>query len=193
MKLRFLLLLLFLPCICLAQQVFLGLGYERHSYSNNNSVPKICLTAGYGLTRWCVMGAYTEYSNHYALVAYGNNPFYGYHEHFILYGVYNECHPVTLAFPKFYLLDIYTILRAGLHHRMYRFDEDNLPAEFSIFYPNSCKPYLTGGWGAAINPSKNVGFFYEKTYSTLSTYRPANSNETHKPLRRFGIIIHFRP
>ncbi len=197
----YLLVFLLLPCLAFAQSnlpftslkplnkgnIILNLGYERDTY---NDVSKFCLSAGYGFTDWCVAGIYTEYSTNTSMISIGGDDLHPYRNHFVYYGLHNELHPIPLVLPGFYFIDVYSILRVGMHHQICIYEEDNLSPDYNT--PSINKPYIAGGIGLAINPSKYFGFFYERTYSSLkpNTFHENASNKL-RPYNRFGINIRF--
>lgn len=77
-----------------------------------------------------------------------------------------------------------------MHHQICIYEEDNLSPDYNT--PSINKPYIAGGFGLAINPSKYFGFFYERTISSLKpdTFYDNASNKLH-PYNRFGINIRF--
>ncbi len=167
--------------------IILNLGYERDTY---NDVSKFCLSAGYGFTDWCVAGIYTEYSTNTSMISIGGDDLHPYRNHFVYYGLHNELHPIPLLLPGFYFIDVYSILRVGMHHQICMYEEDNLSPDYNT--PSINKPYIAGGIGLAINPSKYFGFFYERTFSSLkpNTFHE-NANNKLRPYNRFGINIRF--
>lgn len=200
-KRRFLFVLLLLPCMIFAQgqakpfnkgNVAINLGYERHIPDASFGVPKGCLEIGYGFTDWCVAGLYAEYGTFENRVGLWSGSLHSYQQHFIFYGAYNKCHPVSLLLPNFYFFDLYSVLRFGLYHSIAVFEEDDInPTDYLLHY-NTCEPYLAGGWGVAINPSRYFGFFYERTHNTLTDfYEVSTPSLKHHLYHRFGINVRF--
>lgn len=167
--------------------VAINLGYERHIPDASFGVPKGCLEIGYGFTDWCVAGLYAEYGTFENRVGLWSGSLHSYQQHFIFYGAYNKCHPVSLLLPNFYFFDLYSVLRFGLYHSIAVFEEDDInPTDYLLHY-NTCEPYLAGGWGVAINPSKYFGVFYERTYTSIKIQGDKNPHLYH----RFGFNVRF--
>ncbi|MBO7618277.1 MAG: hypothetical protein J6T22_13885 [Bacteroidales bacterium] len=219
----YLLALLLLSCMAFAQtnlpftslkpinkdKIVLHLGYEKQPESGlHNEAPKICLSAGYGFTNWCVAGFYADFGRDFmsyrALGLTGRDEngepidvyWLEYHSNYLAYGAHAELHPVALLLPNFYFLDVYALVRAGLHHYFCSvvsetgYDESHITETGDL--KNSAIPYLAGGWGVAINPSKYFGFFYERTYNSLTDHHlVASSSLRHHLYQRLGLNIRF--
>ena len=215
MKKRFYLLaILLLPCMAFAQSklpftsskpfnkgnIVLNMGYEKQpEFGLRGRAPKICLSAGYGFTNWCVAGFYADYGrDFFSYAAYGTDDYWcQFHSNYLAYGIHTELHPIAPLLPGFYFLDVYALVRAGMHHYICSVvseegGEDPLQARVSGTLKNSVTPYISGGWGMAINPSKYFGVFYERTYNTLPVNHIISSESPkHHLYHRFGLNIRF--
>ena len=180
--------------------IVLNVGYEEQPASDlRGRAPKICMSAGYGFTDWCVAGLYADYGRDFsAYVAYRVGDYWcQYHSNYLAYGIHGELHPIAPLLPGFYFLDVYALLRAGMHHYICDVVDEmggNDPFQEREMgsLKNAASPYIAGGWGVAVNPSKYFGVFYERTYNTLSDYYPITSiSLKHHLYHRFGLNIRF--
>lgn len=169
------------------ENIIIRLGYERQPDDTpGNDLAKYCLSIGYGFTDWCEAGLYGCFGTKRSMIL-ENNQLYAFRKHFFMYGLHNEIHPISFFMPGFYFIDAYTIVRVGLSHQIIKYEEDDLPPDYYYFNHNTCTPYLAGGFGIAVNPSRHFGLFYERTYTSLNT----NNNKWRHEFNRFGINIRF--
>ena len=177
--------------------IFINLGYEKQPAScQRGEAPKICFSECYGFTDWCMAGIYADYGKGNSFYGVGNSYWCQYRNNYIAYGIQAKMHPITLLLPGFYFLDAYILLRAGMHHYICSFisEEGVDPFQESVSgsLKNDISPYISGGWGIAINPWKYFGIFYERTYNTLNDYYEESANSLkHHLYHRFGINVRF--
>ena len=171
----------------------LNLGYESHRYGGYGmTTPKCCFEVGYGFFDWCVAGLYSEYGSHESMTAYGQDQMHVYNEHFVFYGLHNELHPIAVFLPSFYFVDLYTIIRVGMFHKVVRFEEKDLPQDYYVGHSNASEAYCSGGWGIALNPSRYFGLFYERTYTSLGqNTHGVSEGGKHHLYHRFGLNVRF--
>lgn len=217
-----LLAVLLLPCMAFAQSklpffsekpfnkgnMVLNIGYEKQpSNCSRGEAPKICLNAGYGFSDWCVAGLYVDFGKSMG----GSTCFVSdkdetgqwvhiysldYRSNYLAYGVQAQLHPLAPLLPGFYLFDVYAVARAGMHHFICGVISEEGEDPFQETKVGSLKnagsPYLAGGWGVSVNPSKYFGLFYEGTYNTLTDIYPISTGSINNHLyHRFGFNIRF--
>lgn len=190
-------------------KIVLNFGYEKQPGSGlRGEAPKTCFSAGYGFTDWCVAGLYANYGSDfmgyhaYSISGKDENGapislyWLEFNSNYLEYGTHAEFHPVNLMLPQFYFVDVYAIVRVGMHHFICDiisetgYDEVHETESGSL--KNSATPYLVGGWGVAINPSRYFGFFYERTHNTLTDfYEVSTPSLKHHLYHRFGFNIRF--
>ena len=124
-KRRFLFVLLLLPCMIFAQgqakpfnkgKIVLNFGYEKQPGSGlRGEAPKICFSAGYGFTDWCVAGLYANYGS----------DFMGYHAYSIS-GKDENGAPISLYWLEFNS----NYLEYGTHAEFHFFQKGELNTKF---------------------------------------------------------------
>ena len=110
-------------------KIVLNFGYEKQPGSGlRGEAPKICFSAGYGFTDWCVAGLYANYGSdfmgYHAYSTSGKDEngapislyWLEFNSNYLEYGTHAEFHPVNLMLPQFYFVDVYAIVRVGMHH-----------------------------------------------------------------------------
>ena len=165
--------------------------------------PDFRVGIGYGITDWCVVGAFGSFGTHESLMMIGG----GYSiqgtdtiydpvvfdgkqiERYYHYGIHTELHPLTLLLPNFYFVDIYCRGELGMRTvtEQYKPDYDGPSAE-----PVRNNFLYGGSIGLAINPSKYFGIFYEMAYDNLNKeYKPKTDEIKTKAIHRFGLNVRF--
>lgn len=179
--------------------VVLNLGYERQpEFKSHGEAPKLCLSAGYGIADWCVAGVYADFGRNFGSdESIGMGDYWcQYYSNYLSYGIHAEFHPIAPLLPGFYFLDVYAILRGGMHHficdKVAEQGGNKLQDLVLSGLKNTASPYVAGGWGVAINPSKYFGVFYERTYMSLEQCNPELANGgKHHLYHRFGLNVRF--
>lgn len=186
----------------------LSLGYEKQPENNVRSeAPKLCLDIGYGFTDWCVAGLYANYGRSFGYEAtsvcnkndagqmvdvYGME----YRSNYLEYGAQAKLHPLSPLLPGFYLIDVYALVRVGMHHYLCSVLNEWGDDSFREWCPSELKntglPCVAGGCGVAVNPSKHFGLFYELAYNNIDKeYNSAEGKMKAKSIHRFGLNIRF--
>ena len=214
----YLLALLLLPCIAFAQSKLpfttskpFNKGNFKIDASYSRMMQKYLLSdypdfrvgIGYGITDWCVVGAFGGFGTHESLVKIGGG--YSvqdadttYHpvlfdgkmiERYFHYGIDAELHPMTFLLPNFYFIDVYCRGELGMRtvKEQYNPDYDGPSAE-----PVRNNFLYGGGIGVAVNPSKYFGIFYELACDNLNKeYDPKTDEMKAKAIHRFGLNVRF--
>lgn len=173
----------------------LNLGYE-HQPSNGlqSEASKLCFSVGYGFLNWCVAGVYADYGRDFmANIGISIGDYWcQYHSNYLSYGIHTELHPLAPLLPGFYFFDVYALFRAGMHHFICDIvcEEGYNPNQeyLTDMLINTTSPYVSCGFGFAINPSKYFGLFYEGTITSLE-YRDQDRLYL---FNRFGINCRIR-
>ena len=165
--------------------------------------PDFRVGVGYGITNWCVVGAFGSFGTHESLMKIGGGTMYNgtdtiYEpllfdgkmiERYYHYGIDAELHPLTLLLPNFYFVDIYCRGELGMRTvtEQYKPDYDGPSAE-----PVRNDFLYGGSIGLAINPSKYFGVFYELAFDNLNKeYKPKTDEIKTKAIHRFGLNVRF--
>ena len=165
--------------------------------------PDFRVGVGYGITNWCVVGAFGSFGTHESLMKIGGGTMYNgtdtiYEpllfdgkmiERYYHYGIDAELHPLTLLLPNFYFVDIYCRGELGMRTvtEQYKPDYDGPSAE-----PVRNNFLYGGSVGLAINPSKYFGVFYELAFDNLNKeYKPKTDEIKTKAIHRFGLNVRF--
>ena len=163
--------------------------------------PDFRVGVGYGITNWCVVGAFGSFGTHEGFVQIGSTVqdadttynqvlFEGTQiERYYHYGIDAELHPLTLLLPNFYFVDIYCRGELGMRTVTEQYKPDyNGPSAEPV--RNS---FLYGGSvGVAVNPSKYFGVFYELAFDNLNKeYKPKTDEIKTKAIHRFGLNVRF--
>jgi hypothetical protein len=165
--------------------------------------PDFRVGVGYGITNWCVVGAFGSFGTHESLMKIGGGTMYNgtdtiYEpllfdgkmiERYYHYGIDAELHPLTLLLPNFYFVDIYCRGELGMRTvtEQYKPDYDGPSAE-----PVRNNFLYGGSIGLAINPSKYFGVFYELAFDNLNKeYKPKTDEIKAKAIHRFGLNVRF--
>ena len=165
--------------------------------------PDFRVGIGYGITNWCVVGAFGSFGTHESLMKIGGG--FSIHgtdtiydpvvfdgkqiERYYHYGLNVELHPLTLLLPNFYFVDMYCRGELGMRtvKEQYNPDYDGPSAE-----PVRNNFLYGGGVGVAVNPSKYFGLFYELACDNLNKeYDPKTDEMKAKAIHRFGINVRF--
>ena len=165
--------------------------------------PDFRVGVGYGITDWCVVGAFGGFGTHESRMTIGGG--YSIHgsdtiydpvvfdgnqiERYYHYGIDAELHPLTLLLPNFYFIDIYCRGELGMRTVTEQYTP-NYDGPFTEPVRNS---FLYGGSiGLAINPSKYFGIFYELACDNLNKeYDPKTDEMKAKAIHRFGLNVRF--
>ena len=165
--------------------------------------PDFRVGVGYGITNWCVVGAFGSFGTHESLMKIGGGTMYNgtdtiYEpllfdgkmiERYYHYGIDAELHPLTLLLPNFYFVDVYCRGELGMRTvtEQYKLDYDGPSAE-----PVRNSFLYGGSVGLAINPSKYFGVFYELAFDNLNKeYKPKTDEIKTKAIHRFGLNVRF--
>ncbi len=165
--------------------------------------PDFRVGVGYGITNWCVVGAFGSFGTHESLMKIGGGTMYNgtdtiYEpllfdgkmiERYYHYGIDAELHPLTLLLPNFYFVDVYCRGELGMRTvtEQYKPDYDGPSTE-----PIRNNFLYGGSVGLAINPSKYFGVFYELAFDNLNKeYKPKTDEIKTKAIHRFGLNVRF--
>lgn len=167
-------------------------GYE-HQPSNGlqSDASKLCFGVGYGFLDWCVAGVYADYGRDFmANVGISIGDYWcQYHSNYLSYGIHTELHPIAPLWPGFFFFDVYALFRVGMHHFVCDIvsEENYNPYQGYLInmLANTTSPYVSCGYGFAINPSKYFGLFYEGSITSLK-YR---GQDRFYLFNRFGINL----
>ena len=167
--------------------------------------PDFRVGVGYGITNWCVVGAFGSFGTHESLMKIGGGTMYNgtdtiYEpllfdgkmiERYYHYGINAELHPLSFWLPNFYFIDIYCRGELGMRTIVDRYIPNHQDPDLNDITNRFYNDFLIGGSvGVAVNPSRYFGLFYEYAFDNLNKEGYYDSQKP-KSIHCWGFNVRF--